>query len=463
MMRAAALGEALQAAQRARERRMLAIAAVVLVAGLAAVWPLYRAPLLIELNINEAWIAYHVDALVSGARPLYPPTDLLITNNYPPLGYLVLAALSRWFGNTIFLGRALSLVALLTVAGTIFAILRRLEVRASWAALAAVGYFATMCRLFDTHVAVCDPQMLAHALMTLGFLRFLDERSRGARWCLGAAVLMVLAGFVKHNIVAMPIAACVILWRDDRRAAGRFALALAGLAGVGFAASIGAFGLDFLRNLFAPRPYELLRTLKAAEDLHRVIVPFILWLVYVFRVRDGARGTIINTLCIAGLAESLVMRGASEVHFNAGYNAVIALWLAFGVAFEQLALLPAAQRLGLTRLRAAIVMVLVLRLLLDSNYRSLQAIADPGFRATLAEAVVATREEVARVAAIPGPVACASTLVCYLAGKPFLVDPINVRLRMAVGALPPDAVERLIRSGALTFVPDRPEAVIARH
>ncbi|MFK4718935.1 hypothetical protein ABIE89_000035 [Bradyrhizobium niftali] len=48
--------------------------------------------------------------------PLYPSADQLIVNNYPPLSFFVVGALGRLFRDSLFVGRALSIIGLLTLA-----------------------------------------------------------------------------------------------------------------------------------------------------------------------------------------------------------------------------------------------------------------------------------------------------------------------------------------------------------
>ena len=79
-----------------------------LVAVLAAyfmAWPVWRAGFPIEIAQNEGWNAYYADAAMGAAgadgggraraAPLYPPTDTLIVNNYPPLSFYVVGALAK--------------------------------------------------------------------------------------------------------------------------------------------------------------------------------------------------------------------------------------------------------------------------------------------------------------------------------------------------------------------------------
>jgi hypothetical protein len=370
----------------------IAVAALVLLTALSLLGPAYRSLFLFEINLNEAWYAYHAQAILD-SRPLCPSADQLITNDYPPLSFYVMALLLKLTGGPIWAGRLLSFVALLCLALEIFLILRMLGVRALFAVIATLSYLATMGRLFDDFVWVNDYQLLAHAVMTLGFLCFLHAHATGSRWFVGPVLLMVLAGFFKHNIVAMPVAAVLILASENRMNAVRFTAVGVALAGVGLLTCVLYFGPEFMSNVFAPRPYTVFRSLKALEDLHKVPVQFIVWALYAATMKDGSRGRIVNILCAAGFVESIVTRGAEEVHYNAGFDLVIALHLGFGAALDRICKFGVADRWGASAVRALIVAGIALRLLLGGESDSFHVLYSAAFRDRLAVAAATTIEE----------------------------------------------------------------------
>src|SRR5690348_15743518 len=90
-------------------------AQIVLMALLALyflVWPAWPIPFPIGNAPNEGWNAYPADAAM-GADALYPATDTLIVNTYPPLSFYALGWLGRIFGDPLYVGRVLSLVSTL--------------------------------------------------------------------------------------------------------------------------------------------------------------------------------------------------------------------------------------------------------------------------------------------------------------------------------------------------------------
>jgi hypothetical protein len=71
---------------------------------------------------------------------------------------------------------------------------------------------------FDQFVGMDDPQLLGQLLMACALSWFLARDSRGLS-AEPPILMMVVAGFWKHNIIAIPIT--VLLWlilRDGRRA-----------------------------------------------------------------------------------------------------------------------------------------------------------------------------------------------------------------------------------------------------
>jgi hypothetical protein len=447
---------------------LTAVLCVLAVLAIGAV--LYRASFLIELNINEGWNAYHVQSLLHG-QPLYPARDSLVTNNYPPLAFLPVAAVAFFTHDPLFAGRLLSIAALAILCVCVYGVARKLNAGRWPAFVAMVAYAATMSRLFDSQVGVNDPQLLGNMLSALGLLAFLHARAKGDRWCVLPALLFVCACFVKPFTLALPAGAFLVLALDDWRAAARFALVgvAAGLVGLGL--SRLAFGPNFLPDILGARPYSLARGLKALEDLHKLGVQLAAWLACLATTKDGPRRRLINSLCILAALESFVFRGAAEVHYNVAFDLVFSLHLALAVALDQFVRHPlrvgwpafGAAEVGWPAFGAAeIVMLgLVLRLPFGGHHDAFQAIYDPAWRQGLQRAEAATQADVAQVAALQGPVFCQRTLICYLAGKPFVVDPVNVELRMAGGALPPDTLTRLYASHRLTLAPPDPVATFA--
>src|SRR5882757_2792450 len=85
-------------------------------------------PLLVPLDPNEGWNAAHALAAMAG-HALYPHSDSLMVNNYPPLSFYLVGELGRLTGDPIIAGRVLSLIAFLAACGGIALVLRHMTCR----------------------------------------------------------------------------------------------------------------------------------------------------------------------------------------------------------------------------------------------------------------------------------------------------------------------------------------------
>src|SRR5438105_10224593 len=103
---------------------LLSTLAILTVVYLA--WPLWLAFLPLEVDSNEAWAAHFADAFLS-VRALYPDPDDLIGNNYPPLSYYLVSAISAIFGlDALFIGRLLALLATVSTGLAVRAVILQL-------------------------------------------------------------------------------------------------------------------------------------------------------------------------------------------------------------------------------------------------------------------------------------------------------------------------------------------------
>src|SRR5947207_378029 len=161
------------------------IGSIAALAALFLVWPVWRAFFPMEIWGNEGWNAYHADEAMRGSG-LYPPPDGLIANNYPPLSYYLLGWLGRVFGDPLYVGRALSLLATLAIGAAAAAVVRQFGGSRTACLIAGFWFVATMARFFEFYVGMNEPQLLnlavmlmprtyhfARAVSTLGRLQFI--------------------------------------------------------------------------------------------------------------------------------------------------------------------------------------------------------------------------------------------------------------------------------------------------
>ena len=429
-----------------------------LLAGFTALllaWPFWRAGLPLEIWGNEGWNAYNADAAVRGA--LYPAPDALIGNNYPPLSFWLIGALSRRVGDALYVGRVLSLGATLGLGVMAAVLVRRQGGGRAAAALAGLWFVATMARFFDFYVGMDEPQLLAQLIMAAGFAWFLARMAAG-RFVEPAVLLMVVAGFFKHNIVVMPVVALTWLLLHDRQRGLRAIAVGAVTAVVGLALCRVAYGPNFIPDLLQPRTYHLDRSLLAIGRLQFVLPALVIWAVWAWRERatDAARFTAL--FIGVGLASYLLQKAGAGVDENAQFDLVFATAVGAGVAFWRLPQLARGLRWTPRRVRLLLLAVLAIRLLASTRLEFAYVLLSPDYRAEAARNVAVTRAEAARIAALPTPVACSNLVVCRMAGKPFVYDAFRIEMLENTGRMSPAAVAEAMRRDRIVMETIDPRA-----
>lgn len=390
---------------------------VVLVLACAA-GRLLLLPAHVSFNPNEGWNAFQA-AHALGGGVLYPAPGGLTGDNYPPLSFYVVGGLGRLVGDPIVAGRGVALFSLLAVAAAVFAGVRRLGAPGaspSAAALGALVFLAFNATQFRGYLAMNDPQWLAHALMTAGFVLLIPRRAGedpGLARAAAAAALMAAGGLVKHNLVALPLAATLWLALHHRR--DLLAWLAVGAAAVGAAAALMAlaYGPAVFTDLLAgDRRYAVARMGKALLPV-LAVTPLVALSTRLLAARRADPRLDLLLLAL-GLAVPLgvVQRSGEGVNVNAHFEALIVACMAGAAALQ----LPGRPLRGPWRLAAwALLLPFVVLLPLTARAERLEFAGE-------AAAARAWEDMRARIAAAPGPAACETLALCYWAGKDFELD-----------------------------------------
>jgi len=422
-----------------------------IIAAWSFAWPVYRAFLNVEIENNEGWNAYFADAAM-GKMPLYPSTAQLITNNYPPLSFYIVGLFGRLVGDPVLAGRLLSLFAVVVIAIAIGLGVRRLGGSAVAARISAAFFVATMSRFFISRVGMNEPQLLSEAVMACGFLGFLRARSND-RGYVGPVLVMALAGFIKHNIIAMPLTA--FMWLGlyrPREAVKCFCVAATAII-AGTAICYALFGQNFFLNILSPRHFLLNTSPHVFGDLEWVSVGLLACLYNAWARRHDANVQLCSSLIAIALLSYFVQECGDGVGINAQFDLVIGVAIGLGLAFTQISLWPIRRWLGAEQAQAILLLAVCVRLLVSRQLQPVRLIFDSSFRSEIAMRERALTGEVERVRRIPGDVTCGKyLLVCYRADKPFMADPFNAKQRILAGALPKDAITARVAAGTLTVV-----------
>jgi hypothetical protein len=430
--------------QRCEVAILLALAVPLVVAAAALAW---RSTLQVEINYNEGWNAYLASAAVTGGPMYFAPSDLQ-TDNYPPLSFYIVGAVMRLVPDAVFAGRLVAWAAFVAIGTSVAAILRSLgddRVSVAFGAMLFVGY---MISQYHSYVGMDDPQMLAHAVMAAGLL-ILVRGQGGVRSAVAAAFVMSAGLFIKHSIVAMPLAVAAWLLIYDRRAGFAFMATGAVCIAAGLVLCRAAFGSNFLAGLQAARQYSIV-------DGYRKVVPWLMPMqaplslaaLSIMRPMRDRHAVLFALYVGTALIVGAVTATGNGITFNSMFETVIALSLACGHLMGRLGRRQMSAPRGLRPLAIA---VAVLCLLLSFGFRAggdvVRVLA--WARAMRAEETE-TREAVAIIAARPGAALCETLVLCYWAGKPFALDAFNFGEAVRVGTRDDSALVDRISAGAYT-------------
>lgn len=371
----------------------------------------------VPLDPNEGWNAYHSVAAMSGGH-LYPSPGGFLFNNYPPLSFYIVGTLGTLIGDHIFAGRLISFLATLAVAGGIFAALRIMRADLLPALFAALLFVAGLL-VFTDYVGMDDPQLLAHAVAIGGLILLLKE-PRVARFVVVAAFAMMFAGFIKHNLIALPVAMAAWLMIYDRGNAAWFvgsgiAFVLAGLTIFQLVYGIGLLGQLNSARLWSGAVF--------GENLTR----FLLWSdVSLFGLATllllGRRDRYV-AFCAIYAAISVVVgaafAGGAGVDLNIWFDAAIALALGGGLLFQRLSTCAWLSVGG----AFAYTIPLLAGLWLDWNSDWLTR---DYWLHPFAEETASAEADIAFLKSHDGPALCEMLSLCYWAGKRAEVDVFNL-------------------------------------
>ncbi len=404
-----------------------------------------------EINYNEGWNVYNTDRLIHG-EIVYDDNYWRI-NNYPIGSFLIIAGANVLIHNLLLSGRLVALVSFAAIAVFAGMAVRRFGGGRSDAVFGA-GCAAGFCYLMaPTWIIADDPQTLGEAVM-LGALVSYIARAPDRLNLLRTAFLVVLGGFIKHNLVAIPIAITLDLaFRSPRR----LPLWLGSCAGF----TTGFLGLtqivaggDFVDHLMSPRlfgwygaRYHLMKYLRLFKFPLTVIALSASLFLATDRMILAAWGMI-------SIVSATIVSGFEGTSYNMFQDAAVFLGVAAGVMMSELRKSEFRGRLAkvlsftlpfvaaqpiLARAPDVAAQVYHGRALLDADRKRNETfLADAKY--------VADRK---------GPAICESLLLCYVAGQPYILDPFNSRQYILSSRL--DQSELIRRIAAREF------AVIQLH
>jgi hypothetical protein len=396
-----------------------AAALYVLFLAVAAI-PIASIPLHVPRGFNEGWNAYHSLAAISQGT-LYPSPDALTVTNYPPLSFYLVGLFGQLFGDHILAGRIIATGCLLAVAANIFLFCRWMGCDRLLATFGSGLFLAMICVFQIGYLATDDPQMLGHAFITSGAVMFLiatDRDQPRTAFIATSAVLVVVGGLVKHNLIALPLAICTWAAIYDRRSFTKFVVSLLATGCLALAILYEIWGQRIVAGVLYHRRFIWWPRLLGMSRGTTFLLPIVLITAFGFWFSTNRRK--INFVIIYAVWSTAVgfpLLAGEGVSLNTLFDLVIALVM--GTVGCVLVLQQRDTYFWICSRRiimAAIILPVIVWALYKHNIsESYQRWRDAPAWSELEE----------KVSKVDGRVACDVLAVCYWAGKPFELDFFN--------------------------------------
>lgn len=395
----------------------------------------------VPFDPNEGWNAYFAQRAMQTGSP-YPPDGGFMINNYPPLSFFIIGSLAHTLGDAIVVGRIVALLALGFCTLAIADAAREMGCDRTQGTFAALLFVACVMLTSD-YAGMNDPQLLGHAISLFGLVVALRE-PRGPRAMVASALLCVLALFVKHNLVFLPLSLAFWLLLVDRRCASTFIVSGVIFSLIGLGLFRTAFGTTLFHQIASPRVYAFSNITVAARNwLPWAIMPLCgAVLLFAIYRRDRFAGFTLIYVVVSVIG-GILLSGGAGVDANALFDADIALALCAGLLLDRL---ENRWWSGWLALAYVISLAWLLRGV-DGDWTSRAYWHRP-----LNDDRKIAAAEISLLRSEPNPVLCEMLSLCYWAGRQAEVDVFNIDQAIRAGARPDTQLVRQIDAKRFSLI-----------
>jgi hypothetical protein len=297
--------------------------------------------------------------------------------------------------------------------------------------------------LTSDYAGMNDPQLLGQAVSLCGLLVALRQPPN-ARAMVVSALLCVLAIFIKHNLVLLPLSLAAWLLLADRRHVATFVASGVIFTLIGLGLFRTAFGTTLFHQIASPRLYTPGNVAVAiANWLPWAALPLCgAVLLFAIGRRDRYAGfaTIYAAISVIG---GILLAGGAGVDANVLFDADIALALCAGLLLSRLEYKTWS---GWLAFAYVIPLALMLRTI-EGDWSRAGYWLHP-----MQEDRLVAAAEISLLRSRPDPVLCEMLSLCYWAGHSAEVDVFNVDQSIRTGARPDTELVRQIEAKRFSMI-----------
>jgi hypothetical protein len=384
-----------------------------------------------NINYNEGWNVYSTQVAMQHL-PLYYPKYGWTTVNYPFISFYLVGYVSHFVGNYLLTGRLLSLVALLVSSVLVVLIVRKLTDGWGPAVFAGVFCLGLFCACCPSSVGADDPQILPFPFFLFGLWLYVGAPPSTLRIA-GITSLFVLGGNIKQNLLPAPLSALSDLFTISPIKALRFMAFGAFFLALSIGLNILVGGPFFISHLLTSRAYSYAHArgmfFSFYSPLGLPLAISLFWSIWQLR---NPQTRVIAFYFFSSLLIGAAFAGGSGVGLNAFFDNLFAMSVIMGVCLDFLwkAPIPNLGKGGRWRF--------FLPVLLYANVAFIflpWGVKVPKAFTALPYLQRRFKAEVSFLTAQPGPAICETLLLCYDAGKPYILDPFNSARLVRLGKL----------------------------
>jgi hypothetical protein len=393
-------------------------------------------------NYNEGWNAYHAAAALADPRALYPAPQSLLTNNYPPLSFVIVGATAKLTGlDAIIAGRIIAFLSTIGIGVCLGFAARALGCNRRQSVFAALLFWAAPWVIVKFS-AMDDPQMLGNLLDAAALLILVRAPRTTISIALGA-LFLTLAEFIKPLYITAPLALLVWLAIYEQRSAILLAAFGVGFAVLGYAITAMALHVELLGHLFSPRVFLWSKlTGQPGQWLMLEFLPFAATLI-LLRCKSDSPAFFAALYAALAFVLAVIFSGGDGVSASQMIDVSMATALGGAVYWN----------------RAAAVRWTPCGITFVATFQSVMlALAFLGvwaLRPSLPELMgtrYATRHDVAVIARHKDPVLCEDLALCYWAGRAPQVDVFGFTQGVARGKRSAKDLTALLDAHAFSMI-----------